>query len=42
MNDNKIKTLISDYVIHINKVLNYSVNTVSSYERDLNSFDNFL
>ena len=41
MNDNKIKTLISDYVIHINKVLNYSVNTVSSYERDLNSFDIF-
>jgi len=38
MNDNKIKLLQKDYIFYIEKVINYSPNTVNSYRRDLKSF----
>jgi len=41
MHDNKLIFLLKDYIFHIEKVINYSPNTVSSYKRDINSFINF-
>jgi len=38
MNHNKIKLLQKEYIFHIEKVINYSPNTVNSYQRDLKSF----
>jgi len=41
MHDNKLIFLLKDYIFHIEKVINYSPNTVSSYKRDIISFINF-
>ena len=41
MTENKLENFSSDYIFHIEKVLNYSPHTVSSYKRDLNSFASF-
>ena len=35
---NKLEYILKDYIFHIEKVINYSSNTVKSYKRDLNSF----
>ena len=41
MNQENIISLKDDYIFHIEKVLNYSSNTVRSYGRDLNVFIEF-
>ena len=41
MNETKIQILLKNYILHIKNVLNYSPNTLTSYKRDLNSFDNY-
>ena len=41
MNENRLTFLLDDYIFHIEKVINYSSNTVSSYSRDLKSFISF-
>lgn len=41
MNEAKIQILLKNYILHIKNVLNYSPNTLASYKRDLNSFDNY-
>ena len=38
MNHKKITLLQKEYIFHIEKVINYSPNTVNSYQRDLQSF----
>ena len=38
---NKLQYMLKDYIFHIEKVINYSPNTVISYNRDLNSFLSF-
>ncbi len=38
---NKLQYMLKDYIFHIEKVINYSSNTVISYNRDLNSFLSF-
>jgi len=38
MSNQKLTALLDDYIFHIDKVVNYSNNTISSYKRDLNSF----
>ena len=38
---NKLQYMLKDYIFHIEKVINYSPNTVASYDRDLNSFLSF-
>ena len=38
MNHKKITLLQKEYIFHIEKVINYSPNTVNSYQRDLKSF----
>ena len=35
---NKLQYMLKDYIFHIEKVINYSPNTVASYNRDLISF----
>ena len=35
---NKLEYILKDYIFHIEKVMNYSPNTIVSYKRDLNSF----
>ena len=35
---NKLEYILKDYIFHIEKVINYSPNTIVSYKRDLNSF----
>ena len=41
MHENKLICLLKDYIFHIEKVINYSPNTVVSYRRDINSFFSF-
>ena len=41
MTENKLENFSSDYIFHIEKILNYSPHTVSSYKRDINSFTSF-
>ena len=41
MNEDRLTFLLDDYIFHIEKVINYSSNTVSSYSRDLKSFITF-
>ncbi|MBT7543214.1 MAG: tyrosine recombinase XerC [Gammaproteobacteria bacterium] len=38
MSNNKLKNLLDKYIFQLEKVLNYSNNTIISYKRDLNSF----
>ena len=38
---NKLQYMLKEYIFHIEKVINYSPNTVISYNRDLNSFLSF-
>ena len=38
MNDNKLDNLLEKYIFQIEKVLNYSKNTIISYKRDLDTF----
>ena len=42
MSNQKLTALLEDYIFHIDKVVNYSNNTISSYKRDLNSFIIYL
>ena len=41
MNKENIISLKEEYILHIEKVLNYSSNTVTSYGRDLSIFIEF-
>ena len=38
MSDNKLDNLLKKYIFKLEKVLNYSKNTIISYKRDLETF----